>query len=163
MSDLLNRRAALVLQQAMFPKLPQDVQALFPIVDDPLLGNDIPNILIGHLSEQGANPAFPMITVTSEGALEGLTRRTYRHLDMVIDYWVSAGQSPNPGGRRIVSLLYEYSSQLLQDQNFSGGGLCIQRCYETRCSDVLFQAPEKLYHISNAYRVEAIADANVWY
>jgi hypothetical protein len=162
MSDLVNRAMATVLRNGMFPALSKDVQQLFAEANDPVLGKG-PNIRMGHLSELGANPAFPIITVFSEGNLEGLTRRTYRHLTATVDCWTSADQAGNINGRRLVAILAEYCSQFLQDMNFSGDGLSIQRCYETRASDIIFEPATKLYHISTAYRVEAISNTGVWY
>jgi len=160
LSRLVNRQFLGFLRNLAYPSLPQDVQNLFPRYQDPIDG-DVPNILEGHLSELGANANFPLITVSSSGALEGLTRGTYRHLQVFVDYWVSAAQTQNLDGRNVVSQLYEYASKVLQDGNMSGGGVAIKRCYETENSDVLFQAAEKLYHIATVYRVEAIAAS--WY
>lgn len=160
MSDVVNKAVAYVLRNGMFPSLPPDVQALFPQADDPLLGTG-PNIRIGHLSELGMNPGFPAITVFCEGALEGLTRRTYRHLTANVDYWTSADLAGNIDGRRLVALLYEYGNNFLQDANFSGSGLAVHRCFEIRASDIMFETTTKLYHIANAYRVEAISSK--WY
>jgi len=144
----------------MFPTLPTDTQQLFPQVDDTLLGRG-PNIRIGHLSEFGANPGFPLISVFSEGTLEPLTRGRFRHITASVDYWTSAAEAGNVDGRRIVAVLYQYSSKVLEDANFSGNGIAVQRCFETRASDVMFEPATKLYHIANAYQVEAVA--KVWY
>lgn len=144
----------------MYPKLPPDVQKMFSQVNDTLLGNG-PNIRLGHLSELGANPGFPIITVFSEGTLEPLTRGRYRHLTVSVDHWTSAAQAGNADGRRLVSLLYQYSSQTLQDSNFSGNGIAIQRFFESRASDPIFEPATKLYHILTTYTCEAIA--SVWY
>jgi len=162
MSDLVNRAVANVLRTAMFNALPDDIQQLFPQVNDPLLGEG-PNIRVGHISEFGMNPGFPLVSVFSDGALEGLTARKWRHLTVNIDHWTSAAEAGNVDARGIIRTLYEFTSEFLQDRNFSGGGLVIQRCYEIRASDIMFQAPEKLYHIANAYRVEAISNSGAWY
>lgn len=160
MSRLVNKQFLKTLRGPVFQSLPQDAQEEFPQYQDPVDGS-VPNMVEGHLSELGANATFPIITVTSSGALEGLTRGTYRHLQVFVDYWVSAGQTQNLDGRTLVSLLYEYASRLLQDANLSGNGVAIQRCYEMENSDVLYQPAEKIYHIASIYRVEAIASA--WY
>lgn len=144
----------------MFPTLPQDVQKIFPQIEDTLLGEG-PNIRIGHLSEFGTNPVFPLISVFSEGSLEPLTRGRFRHIIASVDYWTGAAQTGNVDGRRIIAILYQYSNSALQDANFSGGGIAVQRCFETRASDVMFEPATKLYHIANAYQVEAVA--KVWY
>lgn len=144
----------------MFPSLPDDVKALFAQYSDPVDG-DVPNIIEGHLSELGANATFPIITVSSSGALEGLTRGTYRHLQVLVDFWVSAGQTQNLDGRNVVSLLYEFASRVLQDANLSGNGLAVQRCYEVENSDVMYEGATKLYHIAAIYRLEGISSN--WY
>jgi hypothetical protein len=143
----------------MFPSLPADVQAMFATVQDSLLGPG-PNIRVGHLSEFGINPAMPCITVFSEGNLEGLTRGTYRHTTVTVDYW-TGGNPGNSEGRRLVSLLYQYGSKFLQDANISGNGLSVQRFYETRASDPVFEPTTKFYHIANSYTLEGIASR--WY
>lgn len=164
MSELLNLTAVYQLRAGMFPLLPPDLQKMFPRFSDPVLG-DGPNIVSGHLSEMGTGAAFPMVTVSSSGSLEPLTRGTYRHLSMYVDYWSSAKQAQDPDARRIVQIMYNYGSKALQDVNFSTNvgkvALAIKRCYEIDCSDVLFEQTSKLYHVAEVFRVEASADS--WY
>lgn len=159
MSERLNSRVVTHLRANMFPTLPAGVQALFPIVPiDQTLGSG-PNIIVGPIAEKGVGIAFPCIAAWTKGALEGLTRRRYVHFTLFVDFWV---QSPGPDGRRILGILYEYTSRALQDVNWSGDQISIKRCFETEKSDVMFEAPEKLYHLSNLYRVEAIGQGS-WY
>jgi hypothetical protein len=116
----------------------------------------VPNIMPGHYEDYGSNAGTILITVESDGPMEGLTR-VYRHVTLLVDIWVSAGQSPNIDGRRIANILYEYVRRTLQEVNYSGQGCSIQRSYEISRSEVMFEPTNKVYHISNNYRVEAIS------
>ncbi len=149
-----------VLRSDMFNSLPVDVKAMFPVLEDPQLG-PVPNIFTGHIAEMGANVSFPAISVSSRGAAEALTRGRYRHITAEVDYWSGAGQTQNLDGRKIVSILYEYSFQALQDKNFSSDNVLIKRCYEIERSDTMFEPTDKLYHINNVYRIEALSSS--WY
>jgi len=163
MSERVARLAVNLLRGPMYNALPQDVQALFPQITDPIVtGNQdpVPNIVVGRYQDFGANAAAIIVTVDCAGPAESLVRQ-YRHLDLDVEVWVTSGQSPNVDGRRIASIIYEYIRRTLQDVNWSGNQISIQRSYETERSPILFEGQNKTYHISSRYRVEAISQ--VWY
>jgi hypothetical protein len=164
MSAKVTRLVVNNLRNNMFPALPVDVQKMFPLVNDPYAtvpNSQVPNIMPGEYTDWSSNAGMILITVHSAGELESMTR-VYRHLVMYIDIWVSAGQSPNVEGRRIVDILYEYVQRFMQENNWSGSLISIQRSYEIERSEVMFEPTNKIYHISNQYRVEAITSAG-WY
>lgn len=162
MSGKITRLAVNTLR-AMVPFLPADLQAMFPLVVDPyakIPNTQVPNIMPGSYVDWGSNAGMILITVNSAGEMEPMTR-VYRHLVLYVDIWVSASQSPNVEGRRIADILYEYVRRALQETNWSGDSVSIQRSYEIERSQVLFEPTNKIYHISNQYRVEAISQQ--WY
>jgi hypothetical protein len=162
MSEKVARLAVAALRSKMFPQLPKTVQDLFPQVSDPLVQptEQVPNIIVGEYQDQGAGAALPMVTVHCEGAAEGIVN-VYRHITMHVDIWVSAAQTPNVDARRIISTIYEYVFKNLENTNWSGQDIQIERSYEIERSAILFEPQNKIYHISNAYRVEALS--KVWY
>lgn len=164
MSAKITRLAVNTLRATMFNNLPEDIQAMFPLVQDPyakIPGSQVPNIMPGEYQDWSANAGTILITVHSAGELESLTT-VYRHLVLYVDLWVSSAQSPNVEGRRIVDILYEYVQRALQETNWSGDLISIQRSYEIERSEVMFEPTNKIYHISNQYRVEAVT-SNGWY
>lgn len=164
MSELVARLAVQQLRKFMLPALPSDVASKFPLTGDPLVSGDteVSNIVVGQYQDQGANAALPMITVYCEGAAEGIVN-VFRHLTLHIDIWVG-GTTPGPNAdeRRFVSILYEYIFRSLQNTNWSGQKVRIERCYEIERSPILFEPTNKIYHLSNTYRVEALSAAG-WY
>ena len=168
MSEKVARLAVNQLRNVMFPALPADVQKLFPKTTDALMSgtNQVPNIMVGSYQDLGANTGTPLITVYCDGAQEGIVN-VYRHLDLHIDIWLGGDVAANMDGRRLVSTIYEYINRSLQNINWSGtvkpgaGYVSIQRCYETERSPILFEPTNKIYHLSNTYRVEAISQS--WY
>lgn len=146
----------------MFPQLPSTIQALFPLITDPLVAGDtqVPNIVVGQYADFGANAGLVMVSVYCDGATDGIVN-VYRHISMHIDIWVSAQAAPNVDARRIVSIIYEYIFNNMCNTNWTGNGISIQRSYEIERSAILFEADSKMYHISNVYRVEAISE--LWY
>jgi hypothetical protein len=163
-SAKVSNLAIRILRNAMFPALPQDLQALFPKVQDPFAPPNnqepVPNIMPGEYEDYGANAGAILITVYSYGPTEPITR-VYRHLTLVVDIWVSAAQASNVDGRRIVEILYEYVRRTLQETNWSGQLVQIERSYEIERSKVMFEPTNKIYHIANLYRVEALSQT--WY
>ena len=148
----------------MFPALPTEVQNKFPLIKDPLVSgpNQVPNIVVGEYQDQGANTALPIICVYCEGAAEGIVN-VYRHLTLHVEPWNSAATpGPNVDERRFVSILYEYIFRSLCNTNWTGQKVRIQRCYELERSAILFEPTNKVYHISNSYRVEALSAVG-WY
>lgn len=167
MSEQVARLAVVTLRNNMFPALPQDIQGLFALISDPLVsGQDqVPNIVVGQYQDFGVGAATPMITVFCSGSAEGIVNQ-YRHLDLHVDIWLGGNAAPNVDGRRVVSVIYEYVFRTLQNTNWSGkaaGGSFVQieRSYEIERSPILFEPEGKVYHIANAYRVEALA--KTWY
>lgn len=164
MSELVARLAVAQLRKFMIPALPSDVSSKFPLINDPLVSGNtqVPNIVVGQYQDQGANAALPMITVYCEGASEGLVN-VYRHLTLHVDIWVGpATPGPNADERRFVSIVYEYIFRSLQNTNWSGQKVRIERSYEIERSPILFEPASKIYHLSNSYRVEALSAAG-WY
>jgi hypothetical protein len=162
MSELVARVAVQLLRNYMFPALPQDMQEKFPTYADPLVSNNqVPNIIAGQYQDLGANATTPLITVHCEGAAEGLVN-VYRHITMHVDIWVGAPTpGPNIDERRFISILYEYIYRSLQNTNWSGQKVRIERSYEIERSPILFEPQTKMMHLSNSYRVEALS--TVWY
>lgn len=162
MSEKVARLAVAALRTSMFPQLPAAIQALFPLVTDPLVEGDIkvPNIMVGEYEDFGANAGQVLVTVNCEGATDGIVN-VYRHITMHVDIWASPAQSTNVDGRRIVSIIYEYVFNNLCNTNWTGNGIAIQRSYEIERSKILFEPSGKKYHIANTYRVEAISE--LWY
>jgi len=163
MSELVSRLAVQQLRNLMFPALPPDIQSKFPQISDPIVAGDnqVPNIVVGQFQDFGANPATPMIAVYCEGAAEGLVN-VYRHITMHVEPWVPAPTpGPNADARRFLSILYEYIFRSLQNVNWSGQQVRIERCYEIERSPILFEPQNKIYHLSIAFRVEALSLA--WY
>ena len=170
MSELVARLAVSQLRNNMFPALSQDMQALFPKTVDPLVQDgqtQVPNIVVGEYADYGANAPNPMITVHCEGPQEGIVN-VWRHLNLTIDMWIGGDKGPNVDGRRFVSIIHEYVNRFLQNVNWSGRGgskgssyVQIQRSYETERSPILFDPTNKVYRISNIYRVEAVSQT--WY
>jgi len=168
MSEQVARLCVNTLRSSMFPLLPPDVQSKFPLISDPLVAgnNQVPNIIVGEYQDTGANAATPMVTVNCNGAQDGLVK-VYRHLDLFVDIWVGGNIAPNVDGRRFVSIIYEYVNRTLENTNWTGvaqpGGSTVQieRCYETERSKIMFDPQNKIYHISNIYRVEALC--KTWY
>lgn len=169
MSELVSRLAVQQLRNLMFPQLPQDIQGLFPLIADPLVENgqtQVPNIVVGEYVDFGANASTPMLAVSCKGAQEGIVN-VWRHLDLTIDMWINGNAGGNVDGRRVVSILYEYTNRALQNINWSGAApgssyVQVQRCYETERSPILFEPTAKIYRISNIYKVEAISGKG-WY
>lgn len=167
MSEKIARLAVNYLRDFMFPALPIDIQNLFPLVNDPFASPDstdpVPNIVVGEYQDFGANASLPMITAYAEGAAEGIVPH-YRHLTLHIDIWVGANQSPNVDSRRVISILYEYVFRTLDNTNWTPTkqGVQIERSYEIERSAILFEPTNRIYHISNSYRVEALS-ASGWY
>jgi len=169
-SELVARLAVQRLRNVMFPLLPTDVQNLFPMTTDPLVDNgqtEVPNIVVGEYSDFGANAATPMITVHCEGPQEGIVN-VWRHLNLTADMWIGGDQAANVDGRRIVSIIHEYTNRSLQNINWSGRGgaagssyVQIKRCYEVERSPILFESTNKIYRISEIFRVEALSQS--WY
>lgn len=162
MSAKVTRLAVNALRR-MFPFLPEDLQEMFPLVTDPYAqvpNSQVPNIMPGEYTDWGTNAGMILITVHSAGEMESMTR-VYRHLVLYVDIWVSPAQSPNVEGRRIADILYEYVRRALQETNWSGDQVSIQRSYEIERSAVMFEPSNKIYHISNQYRVEAVSQT--WY
>lgn len=167
MSEKVARLAVQLLRNAMFNALPSDIQSLIPMVSDPLVTgsqDQVPNIVVGAYQDFGANAGMIMIAVDCNGTTEPITR-VYKHLDLDVDIWLSANQSPNVDGRRVVSILHEYIRRTLQETNWTTNTTSdftsIQRCYETERSKIMFEGQNKIYHLSNRYRVEAISQN--WY
>jgi hypothetical protein len=164
MSAKVTRLAVNLLRKAMYNALPTDVQSLFPKVNDPFAttpsADPVPNIMPGEYDDYGANAGMILVTVHSYGPTEPITR-VYKHITLVVDIWVSPAQSPNVDGRRLVDIVYEYIRRTLQETNWSGDQISIQRSYETERSEVMFEPTSKIYHIANLYRVEAISQT--WY
>jgi hypothetical protein len=164
MSELVARLAVQQLRNIMFPALPPTVQQLFPLIADPIVdgATQVPNIVVGQYQDYSANAPLPIICVYCEGAAEGLVD-VYRHLTLHIEPWASAATpGPNADERRFISILYEYIYRCIQDVNWSGQKVRIQRCYEIERSPILFEPTNKVYHVSNSYRVEALSAAG-WY
>ena len=169
MSEQVARLAVNYLRKYMFPVLPTDIQNMFPPAVDPLGPggpNQVPNIMVGQYQDFGVGAATPLITVYCAGAQEGIVNQ-YRHLDLHVDIWVGGNFATNVEGRRIVSIIYEYVNRTLQNTNWTGvpkpgsNTIQIQRSYETERSPILFEASEKIYHLVNIYRVEALCRS--WY
>lgn len=163
MSEKVSRLAVALLRNAMYNALPPDIQGLIPKISDVLVTgsqDQVPNIVVGRYQDFGSNAGMIVITVDCSGPSESLVR-VYRHLDLDVEIWVSSAQSPNVDGRKIVSILYEYIRRTLQETNWSGNSISIQRSYETERSPILFEGQNKIYHLSNRYRVEAIS--LLWY
>lgn len=168
MSELVAKVAVQYLRATMFPALPADVQQKFPRISDPLLNNPVPNIVVGQYQDYGANAAMPIVTAYCEGAAEGIVN-VYRHLTLHVEPWISAATlGPNVDGRTFLGILYEYIFRCLQNTNWGSAGnkvgikgLRIERCYEIERSPLLFEPQNKIYHLSNSYRVEALS--SVWY
>lgn len=169
MSEAVARLAVNYLRNYMYFALPADIQRMFPMVTD-LLGptgiNQVPNILVGQYQDFGVGAATPLITVYCAGAAEGIVNQ-YRHLDLHVDIWIGGNIATNVDGRRFISIIYEYVYRTLQNTNWTGvpkpGGntIQIQRSYETERSPILFEAADKMYHLANIYRVEALC--KTWY
>ena len=158
MSERINQLALDVLRTDVFDSLPDHIKKLFSkILTDT---GEVPNIIIGLPLEQGANVAYPLISVYSKGAAEGLVG-VYRHVDLYLDFWVSGLQAVNVEGRTVVAILYEYTRRQFQDKNWSKNGVLIKRSYETSRSEVLFEPDQKIYHITSTFRVEALSQT--WY
>lgn len=160
MSEKVARLAVSKLRTFMFPQLPVALRAMFPLITDPLVKGDtkVPNIVVGDQADFGANTAnTAMVTVNAEGATDGIVN-VYRHIQLNVDIWAS---QPNVDGRRVASIIYEYVFNNLCNTNWTGDGIAIQRSYEIERSPVLFEPQNKIYHISNKYRVEAISET--WY
>lgn len=162
MSERLNQRAVTVLRTDMYPKLPPDIQALIPKLNDPYLGPG-PNIFVGPMQERGVTPALPCVAVWSEFVAEALTGSKYIHATLYVDCWCSASDGGNVDGRRVVGILGEYVGRALQDNNWTGDGISIKRCYDINTSGVVFESAEKLHHILQTYRVEAGSADGFWY
>ena len=168
MSEKVARLAVTTLRNSMFPLLPQQIRDMFPKILDPLVDQTekVPNIVVGQYQDFGANAGLPMIAVNCEGASEGIVN-VYRHITMHVDIWVGANQSPNVDARRIASIIYEYVFRSLQNVNWSSklvdgiSAVQIERCYELERSAILFEPTNKIYHIANSYRVEALSQT--WY
>lgn len=172
MSEKVARLAVQQLRLAMFPSLPDDVQTLFPKIQDTIVqgGQDtVPNIVVGEYSDYGARTSTPMIAVHCEGPQEGIVN-VFRHLSLSIDIWIDGTSGGNVDGRRIVSIIYEYVNKAFQNINWSGSGIPgkkgtdfvqIKRCYEIERSQILFEETSKIYRIANIYRVEALSQT--WY
>ena len=142
MSEQINRLAVNVLRTDVFDSLPGHIKKLFPKI--PLLdGREVPNMVIGLPLEQGANVAYPLISVYSKGVAEGVVG-VYRHVDLNHDFWVSGAQAVNVEGRTVVAILYEYTRRQFQDKNWSKNGVLIKRSYETSRSEVLFEPDQKI-------------------
>lgn len=160
MSELVNRRVALMLESDMYPTLPQSVRDLFQIYNDPFLG-DLHGIYVGPIQEKGTGVRFPAVAIWSEFIFEQLTGRKYAHGKVFVDLWVSGDQGVNYDGRKIIGILWEYTSRQLQDTNWSSDGISVKRCYEIDRSGTLFEPDRKLYHQMTVYRVEATSAT--WY
>lgn len=172
MSEKVARLAVQQLRIGMYPLLPQDVQEIFPLVEDTLVqgGTDkVPNVMVGEYSDFGGRAGTPMIAVHCEGPQEGIVN-VYRHLNLSVDIWIDGTSGGNVDGRRVVSIIYEYVNRALQNVNWSGSGkpgakgndfVQIQRCYETERSSILFEETGKVYRIANIYKVEALSQS--WY
>lgn len=162
MSELIARLAVQQLRNKMYPALPDTVQKLFPQISDPVVSGStlVPNIVVGQYSDFGVGAATPMIAVNASGAQEGIVN-VYRHLNLSIDIWVGGDKAGNLDGRRVVSIIYEYVNKSLQNVNWSGQLVQIERCYETERPAIMFDPTGKLYRIANIYRVEALSAK--WY
>jgi hypothetical protein len=168
MSELVARLAVNLLRNGMFPQLPVDIQSLFPLITDPLVENgqtQVPNIVVGEYVDFGSNAATLMMAVHCEGPQEGIVN-VWRHLSLTVDIWASGDSASNVDGRRVVSIIYEYTNRALQNINWSGGAkgssyVQIERSYELERSPIIYDAQTKVYRISNIYRVEALS--NKWY
>jgi len=170
MSEKVARLAVQQLRKNMFPQLPQDIQDLFPKTTDPLGPrpadgsipdlDQVPNIMVGQYQDFGANAGTLLVTVYSSGSAEGIVK-VYRHLELYVDIWVSSAESSNVEARRIASIIYEYIFRNLHNKNWSGENIQIERCYEIERSPILFDGQNKICHIANVYRVEALSA--VWY
>ena len=158
MSEKINQLAVEVLRTDVFDSLPDHIKKLFPKALAET--GEVQNMIIGLPLEQGANVAYPLISVYSKGAAEGLVG-VFRHVDLYLDFWVSGFQAANVEGRTVVAILYEYTRRQFQDKNWSKNGVLIKRSYETSRSEVLFEPDQKIYHIANTYRVEALSKD--WY
>ena len=158
MSERINQLALDVLRTDVFDSLPDHIKKLFSkVLTDT---GEVPNIIIGLPLEQGANVAYPLISVYSKGAAEGLVG-VFRHVDLYLDFWGAGFQAVNVEGRTVVAILYEYTRRQFQDKNWSKNGVLIKRSYETSRSEVLFEPDQKIYHIDNTFRVEALSQT--WY
>jgi hypothetical protein len=162
MSEKVARLAVRALRNNMFPGLPDYIRNKFPMVKDPVVSptEPVPNIVVGRYVDFGANAASPMIAVVCDGAAEGMVN-VYRHLNLRIDIWLGGDVAGNVDGRRFVSIIYEHIFENLQNTNWSGDSIDIERCYETERSEILFEPQNKIYHIANTYRVEALS--KLWY
>ena len=169
MSEQVSRLAVQHLRKKMFPLLPSEIQKTFPLISDPLVEDDnkVPKIVVGTLTEYGANTATPAITVNCEGEADGIVN-VYRHLLLHVDIWAGGNIASNVDGRRFVSIVYQHVFDALQNINWSGRGgspntdyVQVERCYETQRSAIMFEPAQKIYHIANTYRVEALCQT--WY
>jgi hypothetical protein len=156
MSERINRLAQGVLINSVYPSLPRDFRNQFPQVTDRVSGLS-KNFLIGPIADQGANVAFPAITVWSTGPAESLIKN-YKHLSLHLDIWTSGD---NVTYRRMVGVLYEYCRRQFIEGNWSGDGVLIKRCWEADVSDAMFDPQLKLWHLAQLMRVEAISAT--WY
>lgn len=164
MSELVARLAVHQLRTYMFPALPAGVSKKFPLISDPLVSGttQVPNAVVGQYQDYGANAVLPGIFVYAEGAQEGLVN-VFRHLTLHVEPWAPCSNpGPNVDERKFMGILYEYINRCLQNTNWSGSGVRIQRCYEIERSPMLFEPTNKVYHIANAYRVEALSNVG-WY
>jgi len=163
-STKVSEIAIQLLRQEMFNNLPKDVQAIFPKIADPLSaggGDNVPNIVPGHVEEYGTLSSTPMVTVYSSGPAEGILK-VWRHLDLYVDVWMGASQVANMDARRIVAIIAEYIYRSLHNRNWSAEFIQIKRSYEVSRSEILFEPTNKIYHISSTYRVEALSSVG-WY
>ena len=157
--EKLNRQALKTLRESVFPTFPAHIQAAFPTIKDEN-GDPQPNIVIGSIQELGASPAFPLITVDSEGA-PGSIVGCYIQARMSLDFWVSSQQGSNMYGRRFVSILQQYAFKIFNAGNWSGNGIMIETCFEIERSKILFEPTNKVHHIATVYRVAAVSQD--WY
>jgi hypothetical protein len=162
MSELVARQAVAYLRKFMVPALPPGV--VLPTTSDPLVAGNtqVPNVVAGQYQDQGANAALPIICVYCEGAQEGIVN-VFRHVTLHIEPWAScSAPGPNADERRFISILYEYINRCIQNVNWSGQGIRVERSYEIERSPILFDPTNKVYHVSNSYRVEALSNKG-WY
>jgi hypothetical protein len=163
MSELVARLCVQQLRNKMFPTLPKAVQDMFPTVQDTIVqqgSDEVPNIVVGEYSDFGVNTPTPMIAVSASGPQEGIVN-VYRHLKLSVDMWIGGDKAGNVEGRRIVSIIYEHVNRFLQNVNWTGQKVQIERCYEEERSPIMFDPTGKVYRIANIYRVEALSA--VWY